>query len=62
MLVLARKVGQKMVIDGDIEVLIIEIRGDYVRLGIEAPRSKSVYRKELLDQIRAAAPEKILPD
>lgn len=53
MLVLARKVGQSIVIDDQIELLVIEVRGDQVRLGIEAPRSIPVHRKELLEQIRA---------
>lgn len=53
MLVLARKVGQSIVISDNIEILVIEVRGDQVRLGIEAPRSIPVHRKELLEQIRA---------
>ncbi|MGB9618860.1 MAG: carbon storage regulator CsrA [Armatimonadota bacterium] len=53
MLVLARKVGQSIVINDNIEVLIIEVRGDQVRLGIEAPKSIPVHRKELLEQIKA---------
>lgn len=53
MLVLARKVGQSIVINDNIEILVIEVRGEQVRLGIEAPRSVPVYRKELLEQIRA---------
>jgi len=53
MLVLARKVGQSIIINDDIHILVIEVRGDQVRLGIEAPRSIPVYRKELLEQIRA---------
>lgn len=53
MLVLARKVGQSIVINDNIELLVIEVRGDQVRLGIEAPRSIPVHRKELLEQIKA---------
>jgi len=53
MLVLARKVGQSIVISDNIELLVIEVRGDQVRLGIEAPRSIPVHRKELLEQIRS---------
>ena len=52
MLVLARKVGQSIVINDDVEVLVIEVRGDQVRLGIQAPKSIPVHRKELLEQIR----------
>ena len=52
MLVLARKVGQSIVINDDVEVVVIEVRGDQVRLGIQAPKSIPVHRKELLEQIR----------
>lgn len=53
MLVLARKVGQKIVIGDGIEVTIVEIRDEQVRIGISAPRSVPVHRKELLEQIKA---------
>jgi carbon storage regulator len=53
MLVLARKIGQSIVINDNVEVLVIEVRGDQVRLGIDAPRTIPVHRKELLEQIRA---------
>lgn len=53
MLVLARKVGQSIVINDNIKILVIEVRGDQVRLGIEAPREILVHRTELLEQIRA---------
>lgn len=51
MLILARKIGQQIVIAGDIEITVVEVRGDQVRLGINAPRNIAVHRKELLDQI-----------
>jgi carbon storage regulator len=53
MLVLARKTGQSIVINNNVEVLVIEVRGDQVRLGIDAPRTIPVHRKELLEQIKA---------
>ncbi|MDH7481414.1 MAG: carbon storage regulator CsrA [Armatimonadota bacterium] len=53
MLVLARKVGQRIVIAGDIEITVVEIRGEQVRLGITAPKNVSIYRKELLEQVTA---------
>lgn len=56
MLVLTRKVGQSIVISDDIELLVIEVRGDQVRLGIEAPRKTPIMRKELLEQIETEAP------
>lgn len=53
MLVLARKVGQSIVISDNIELTVIEVRGEQVRIGIAAPKSISVHRKELLEQIKA---------
>lgn len=53
MLILARKVGQHIVIGGEIEITVVEVRGDQVRLGITAPRSIAVHRKELLEQVAA---------
>jgi len=55
MLVLTRKTGQSIVIDGGIEITVLEVRGEQVRLGIAAPREIKVNRKELLAQIQAQA-------
>ena len=52
MLVLARKVGQSIVIGDNVELMVIEVRGDQVRLGVTAPKDIPVHRKELLEQIR----------
>lgn len=48
MLVLTRKTHQSIVIDGGIELTVLEVRGAQVRLGIAAPRDVAVNRKELL--------------
>lgn len=53
MLVLARKIGDTIVIDGGITVTVVDIQGDKVRLGVVAPRDVSVHRKEVADQIAA---------
>lgn len=47
MLVLARKKDEAIIIGDDIEVMIVDIRGDRIRLGINAPREVSVHRKEI---------------
>ena len=52
MLFLTRKVGESIVINDDIEVTVVDIRGDKVRLGINAPKSIAVHRKEVYDAIR----------
>ncbi len=51
MLVLARKVGQTVLLGDDIEVTVSAIRGDQVRLAIQAPRSVSILRKETIEQV-----------
>ncbi|MFM7039924.1 MAG: carbon storage regulator CsrA [Planctomycetaceae bacterium] len=51
MLVLSRKVNQSIVINGNITVTVVEIRGDNVRLGVQAPREVSVHREEILQAI-----------
>lgn len=52
MLVLSRKVGEKVRIGDDIELTVIEVRGEAVRIGITAPRGVPIYRQELLDAVR----------
>jgi carbon storage regulator len=52
MLVLSRKKNESIVIGDNVTVTVIEIRGDKVRLGIEAPRDVSVHRTEIADAIR----------
>ncbi len=52
MLVLSRKPEESIRIGDEIEVTVIEVRGDVVKLGISAPRSVSVYRKEIYDAIQ----------
>lgn len=51
MLVLTRKVSQSIVIGDGIEVVVLEVRGEQVRLGIKAPKNVAVHRKEIYDQI-----------
>ena len=52
MLVLSRKKDEKIVIGDNISIMVVEIRGDKVRLGIVAPRDVSVHRREVYDAIK----------
>lgn len=52
MLVLARRLNESIMIGDDIELVVIEIKGDQVKLGIKAPRSVVVHRKEVYEEIR----------
>ncbi|MBQ3377094.1 MAG: carbon storage regulator CsrA [Synergistaceae bacterium] len=51
MLVLSRRVNESIQIGTDIEVMVIDVRGDVVRLGITAPQATQIWRKELWDVI-----------
>jgi carbon storage regulator len=53
MLILSRKINEKVVIGEDISVSIIEIRGDQVRIGIDAPKKVKVFRQEIFEAIKA---------
>lgn len=52
MLVLSRQRDETIIIGDDIEITVVDIRGDKVRLGVTAPKSISVHRKEVYDAIR----------
>lgn len=56
MLVLARKVNERIVIGDDVVVTVIEVRHGVVRLGINAPKSVPVHREEVRDRIQAGNP------
>ncbi len=51
MLVLSRKPGETILIGDDIEISIVEVRGDTVRIGINAPRNITILRQELLAEV-----------
>lgn len=52
MLVLTRKPDQSIMVGNEIEITVLEVRGEQVRLGIRAPRNVTVHRKEIFEQIR----------
>ena len=52
MLVLSRKKNESIVINDDITIVVVEIRGDKVRLGVEAPKEVPVHRREVYDAIK----------
>jgi len=51
MLVLSRKKNESIIINDDITIVVVEIRGDKVRLGVEAPKEVPVHRREVFDAI-----------
>lgn len=54
MLALSRKAGESVMLGNDIELTILEVKGEQVKLGIRAPKDVAIYRKELFEQIQAA--------
>lgn len=54
MLVLSRKKNESIVIGNSITIVVVEVRGDKVRLGIEAPKDVAVHRHEVYEAIKAA--------
>jgi len=53
MLVLTRKVDESVVIGDDVRITVVAIKGDHVRIGIEAPRSTSIFREEVYRAIQS---------
>jgi len=59
MLALSRKVNESIMIGHDIEITILEIKGEQVKIGINAPKSVPLYRKEIYVQIQEANKEAV---
>ena len=59
MLALSRKKNEALVINNNIEVTVLEIKGDQVKIGIAAPKEVPIYRKEVYLQIREATKEAV---
>jgi carbon storage regulator len=53
MLILSRKTNEKIMIGDDISITVIDIRGDQVRVGVDAPKQVKVYRQEVFDLVKA---------
>lgn len=61
MLILTRRVGESIVVGDDVTVTVFEVRGDAVRIGIEAPRSVQVHRKEVYEELQRANEQAVSP-
>lgn len=57
MLALARKVNEAIIVNDNIEITVLEVKGDQIKIGIDAPKSVPIYRKELFEQIQKANTE-----
>lgn len=54
MLALARKVNESIIVNDNIEITILEVKGEQIKIGIDAPKSVPIYRKEIYTQIQEA--------
>jgi len=52
MLLLTRKVGESIILDGGIRIIVSDIQGNQVRIGVDAPEEVKVYREELLKRMK----------
>ncbi len=59
MLVLARKIGEKIIVNDNIEIIVLDANQNTVRIGINAPQNVSVYREELYKEIKSANKDSI---
>jgi carbon storage regulator len=59
MLALSRKSNESIIIGNDIEITVLEVKGDQVKIGISAPKSVPIYRKEIYLQIKESNKEAV---
>lgn len=57
MLALTRKKNEALILNNNIELTILEVKGEQVKIGIKAPKEVSIYRKEVYEQIQSANKE-----
>ncbi|AWW34765.1 carbon storage regulator [Mannheimia varigena] len=57
MLILTRKIGEVLLVGDDVEITVLSIRGNQVKLGVNAPKEISVHRQEIYERIKASAKE-----
>ena len=59
MLALSRKEGESIMVGSDIEITVLEVKGEQIKIGISAPKSVPIYRKEIYAQIQEANRETV---
>ena len=55
MLILTKKIGETIILDGGIAITVSDIQGNHVKVGIDAPKEVKVYREEILERIKIEA-------
>ncbi|WP_010128298.1 carbon storage regulator CsrA [Haemophilus sputorum] len=54
MLILTRKIGESLIIGDNVEITVLSVRGNQVKLGVNAPKEIAVHRQEIYERIKAA--------
>ena len=54
MLILTRKIGESLIIGDDVEITVLSVRGNQVKLGVNTPKEIAVHRQEIYERIKAA--------
>ena len=60
MLILTRRTGEKIMIGGEVTVTVLGVKGNQVRIGVNAPKEVAVHREEIYDRIKAGEREKMI--
>lgn len=61
MLILTRKVGESLLIGDDISITVLSVRGNQVKIGINAPKDVSVHREEIYQRIKQTSDDDVVP-
>lgn len=61
MLILTRRIGESVMIGDDVSITVLAVKGNQVRVGIDAPRHIAVHREEVYERVKAANPADITP-
>ncbi len=62
MLILTRRVGESLMIGDDVTITVLGVKGNQVRIGVDAPKEVAVHREEILNRIEAATGSEAEPD
>jgi carbon storage regulator len=62
MLILTRRVGESLMIGDDVTITVLGVKGNQVRIGVDAPKEVAVHREEILNRIEAASGSAAEPD
>ena len=62
MLILTRRVGESLMVGDDVTITVLGVKGNQVRVGVNAPKEVAVHREEILNRIEESAPREVADD